>query len=108
LASCKEAPVTERKQLILIPESSEIKMGEEAFRKIKKESKLSTNQTLINQVKKVWNPIAKASNHANYKWDFIVIEDDGTQNAFCLPGGKIHFVILPAGSAREGCASHSS
>jgi metalloendopeptidase OMA1, mitochondrial len=87
--SCKESPVTERKQLILIPESSEMRMGEDAFRNIKKESKLSQNQGLINQVKNVGNRIAKASNHANYKWEFIVIEDDSTVNAFCLPGGKI-------------------
>ncbi len=88
-ASCKEAPLTERKQLILIPESSEMKLGEDAFKKIIRESKLSNNQALINQVKKVGNRIAKASNHANYKWEFIVIEDDSTANAFCLPGGKI-------------------
>lgn len=33
-ASCKEVPVTDRKHLILIPESSEMKLGEDAFRKI--------------------------------------------------------------------------
>jgi hypothetical protein len=55
LASCKEAPVTERKQLILIPESSEMKMGADAFRRIKKEAKLSTNLTLMNQINKVGN-----------------------------------------------------
>jgi metalloendopeptidase OMA1, mitochondrial len=106
-ASCKESPVTARKQLILIPESSEIKMGDDAFRKIKKESKLSRNQTLINQVKKVGNRIAKASNRANYKWEFIVIEDDSTVNAFCLPGGKIGIYtgILPYTKDEKGLAA---
>jgi len=88
-ASCKEAPLTERKQLILIPESSEMKLGEDAFKKIIRESKLSNDQALINQVNKVGNSIAKASNRTNYNWEFIVIEDDSTANAFCLPGGKI-------------------
>jgi len=88
-ASCKEAPLTERKQLILIPESSEMKLGEDAFKKIIRESKLSNNQALINQVKKVGSKLAKATNRTNYKWEFIVIEDDSTANAFCLPGGKI-------------------
>jgi predicted Zn-dependent protease len=87
--SCKEAPVTERKQLILIPESSEMKLGEDAFRKIKKEAKLSSNQALVHQVIKVGNRIAKASDHTQYKWEFIVIEDDSMENAFCLPGGKV-------------------
>jgi len=88
-ASCREAPLTERKQLILIPESSEVKLGEDAFKKIIRESKLSNNQALINQVNKVGKSIAKATNRTNYKWEFIVIEDDNTANAFCLPGGKI-------------------
>src|SRR4030066_142571 len=35
-ASCREVPVTERKQLILIPESSEMKLGEDALSKIEK------------------------------------------------------------------------
>ena len=88
-SSCKEVPLTERKQLILIPESSEMKLGEDAFRQIVKESKLSNNQVLINQARKVGSNLAKAANRTNYKWEFIVIEDDSTANAFCLPGGKI-------------------
>jgi len=55
--------VTERKQLILIPESSEMRLGEDAFRKIIKQSKLSKNQAIVDKVKKVGNRIAKASNH---------------------------------------------
>jgi len=89
LTSCREAPVTERKQLILIPESSEMKLGADAFRKIIKESKLSRNGIIVEKVKKVGKSIAKASNRPNYKWEFVVIEDDKTANAFCLPGGKI-------------------
>jgi hypothetical protein len=53
LASCREAPVTERKQLILIPESSEKKLGEDTFRKIIMESTLSKNLALLEKVKKV-------------------------------------------------------
>jgi predicted Zn-dependent protease len=88
-ASCREAPVTERKQLILIPEASEMKLGEHAFRKIIKESKLSKNQALIEKVKKVGKYITKTADRPDYKWEFVVIEDDSTANAFCLPGGKI-------------------
>src|SRR4030042_227151 len=89
LASCREAPVTERKQLILIPEASEMRLGEDAFRKIIKGSKLSRNGVIVEKVKKVGKSIAKASKRPNYKWEFVVIEDDKTANAFCLPGGKI-------------------
>ncbi len=105
--SCREAPVTERKQLILIPESSEIKHCEDAFRKIIKESKLSNNQSVVEKVKKVGKSIAKASNRPNYKWEFVVIEDDKTANAFCLPGGKIGIYtgILPYTKDEKGLAA---
>jgi len=105
--SCREAPVTERKQLILIPESSEMKLGEDAFSKIKKESKLSKNRAIVDKVKKVGSVIAKASNRTNYKWEFIVIEDDSTANAFCLPGGKIGLYtgILPYTRDEKGLAA---
>jgi len=105
--SCKEVPVTERKQLILIPESSEMKLGEDAFRKIIKESKLSNNRDIVDKVKKVGSRIAKASDRTNYKWEFIVIEDDSTANAFCLPGGKIGIYtgILPYTKDEKGLAA---
>lgn len=107
LTSCREAPVTERKQLILIPESSEMKLGADAFRKIIKESKLSRNGVIVEKVKKVGKSIAKASNRPNYKWEFVVIEDDKTANAFCLPGGKIGIYtgILPYTKDEKGLAA---
>jgi predicted Zn-dependent protease len=106
-ASCREAPVTERKQLILIPESSEMKLGEDAFKKIIKVSTLSKNQALIEKVKKVGKHIAKTANRPDYKWEFIVIEDDRTANAFCLPGGKIGIYtgILPYTKDDKGLAA---
>lgn len=105
--SCKDAPLTERKQLILIPESSEMRMGEDALRNIKEKAALSQNQDLINQVKKVGDRIAKASNRTDYQWEFIVIEDDSTANAFCLPGGKIGIYtgILPYTKNETGLAA---
>ena len=107
LASCREAPVTERKQLILIPESSEMKLGEDSFEKIIKQSKLSKNQELTDKVKRVGKRIAKTANRPEYKWDFIVIEDDSTVNAFCLPGGKIGIYtgILPYTKDEKGLAA---
>lgn len=104
--SCREAPVTERKQLILIPESSEMKLGEDAFKKIIKESTLSKNQALIEKVKRVGKHIAKTANRPDYKWEFVVIEDDKTANAFCLPSGKIGIYtgILPYTKDEKGLA----
>lgn len=95
-ASCKEAPLTERKQLILIPEQSEIQLGAQAFSKIIKEAKISRDKTIVEKVKKVGLRIAKAAGRHDYKWEFVVIKDS-TVNAFCFPGGKIGIYtgILP-------------
>ena len=38
----------------------------------------------------VWDDrIAKAANKPEYQWEFAVIQDDKTINAFALPGGKV-------------------
>lgn len=105
--SCREAPVTERNQLILIPEASEMRLGDDAFKKIIKESTLSKNLALIEKVKKVGKRIAKTANRQDYKWEFIVIEDNSTANAFCLPGGKIGIYtgILPYTKDEKGLAA---
>lgn len=106
VVSCKEAPLTERKQLILIPESSEIQLGEQAFSKIIKEAKLSKDKTIVEKVKKAGMRIAKATDRPDYKWEFVVIEDNSVVNAFCLPGGKIGIYtgILPYTRDEEGLA----
>jgi len=84
-----------------------MKLGEDAFRKIIKESKLSKNQALIEKVRKIGKHIAKTANRPDYKWEFVVIEDDKTANAFCLPGGKIGIYtgILPYTKDEKGLAA---
>ena len=105
-ASCAKAPITERRQLILISESSEIRLGADAFNKIIEESKLSRDHATVEKVKKVGNRIAKVSSRPDYQWEFVVIEDDSIANAFCLPGGKIGIYtgILPYTEDEEGLA----
>ncbi len=94
VVSCATAPVTGRQQLILIPTNQEIALGLKSYREILSQSKLSQDQEILAVVNRVgWNiarvtsreyPIAK-----DYEWEFSVIEDDKTPNAFALPGGKI-------------------
>lgn len=106
LVSCQKAPVTERKQLILISETTEIQLGAQAFSRIIKESKLCMDKTIVEKVKEVGNRIAKVANRPDYKWEFVVIEDSAV-NAFCLPGGKIGIYtgILPYTVDEEGLAT---
>ena len=39
-------------------------------------------------VNRVGRRVAEAANRPDYKWEFVVFQDD-TPNAFCLPGGKV-------------------
>ncbi|MEL7641532.1 MAG: M48 family metallopeptidase [Solidesulfovibrio sp.] len=89
VAACDSAPYTERKQLILIPESQELAMGARAARDILRTARLSTNPTHKAAVARVGRRIAAASQAPQLDWEFHVIDDDRTANAFCLPGGKI-------------------
>jgi predicted Zn-dependent protease len=51
--------------------------------------------------------VAEASGQKNYKWEFYLIEDDKTPNAFVLPGGKVFVYtgILPFMSSDDELAA---
>jgi predicted Zn-dependent protease len=108
LAACATVPLTERKSLRLIPSSEILSLSNEQYTNVLKESKLSTDRQKINMVTRVGKRIASAAEEflnesqaqdkiKNYQWDFNVIEDDKTVNAWCMPGGKIavYTGILP-------------
>jgi predicted Zn-dependent protease len=88
LAACETAPVTERDQLILLPESKAAELGLAAYREILDQSEISEDHTLNQRVRDVGTRIAKVSDDPGYDWEFTVIEDP-TPNAFALPGGKV-------------------
>jgi predicted Zn-dependent protease len=89
MAGCATAPYTGRKQVLMVSQEKELSLGYRAFDQIKKESKPSTNQALQARVRRVGERIAKAADRPDYRWEFIVFEDDKNANAFCLPGGKV-------------------
>lgn len=88
LAACETAPVTERNQLILLPESQSAELGLEAYQQILEQSEISQDETLNRRVKEVGTRIARVSDDPGYDWQFTVIEDP-SPNAFALPGGKV-------------------
>ncbi|MEZ6062629.1 MAG: M48 family metallopeptidase [Planctomycetaceae bacterium] len=105
VAGCKTAPVTQRKQLLLMSESEENKMGLTAYEDVLKSEPLSKNEQQIAMVRRVGGRIAAAANRPDFDWEFNVIESD-TQNAFCLPGGKVavYTGILPVCESEAGLA----
>lgn len=100
LFSCASVPVTERKGLHLVPDSELTAMSYQEYGTVLKKSKLSTDMAKVNMVRRVGQRIAAASEELleetgrgvdiqNYKWEFNLIEDDKTVNAWCMPGGKV-------------------
>ena len=89
LAGCYRAPGTARDQLIFFSEEKELQFGLQAYREVLRQARLNENPEINEMVQRVGQRIAKAANKAEYQWEFAVIQDDKTINAFCLPGGKV-------------------
>lgn len=106
LTGCAKAPYTGRSQLLILSESEEISMGIQAYEEIKKKERLSNDERINAMIKRVGEKIAGVANKPQYRWEFIVIDDSETINAFCLPGGKVAFYtgILPICKDEDGVA----
>ena len=100
LNSCSTAPITERKQLKLIPESKLNAQAAQAYEQIKKKEKLSDDTKKLNEIRNIGQKMENAIEEYFYKsnlddptkyfdWEYILIENDKIKNAWCMPGGKI-------------------
>ena len=100
LASCTSAPITERKQLKLIPEHKLNAQAAKIYEKIKDKEKLSKDQNKVNEIKEIGSKIEtsiskyfESSNiedpTKNFNWEYILIDNKKIKNAWCMPGGKI-------------------
>lgn len=107
LAACQTVPITGRSQLQLLGERQELQLGLSAYRDTLKKEKISTDPRLNDLVQRVGRRIAEATGRRDYQWEFKVIEDDKTVNAFCLPGGKVavYTGILPVTRDDAGLAA---
>jgi metalloendopeptidase OMA1, mitochondrial len=106
LAGCATVPYTNRRQMSWVPEGTEMSLGDEAYADVKKKSKVSHDPALQAQVDRVGRRIAQVADKPEYKWEFVVIDDAKTVNAFCLPGGKVavYTGILPLTQDDNGLA----
>ena len=115
--SCTTAPITERKQLRLIPEAKLNAQAAQIYEKIKKKEKLidDKNLTDIKTIgKKMQDSISEyfyqsnlSDPTANFDWEYILIENKKVKNAWCMPGGKIavYTGILEITKNKNGLAS---
>ena len=102
---CKAAPMTGRNQLMLMPESQEISLGLKAYEEVVSAEPASTNAAMSDLIQSVGSRIANVANRSDFQWEFRLIASP-TQNAFCLPGGKVAVYegLLPVCENEAGLA----
>lgn len=88
-AGCATVPYTKRSQFMLVSESQETQLGAAAFQEVLKKEPVSRDPAANAAVREVGERIARAADRPDYKWEFVVIDDPKTVNAFALPGGKV-------------------
>ncbi len=88
-SGCATAPITGRTQLLIVPEGDEIALGLKSYQEVLSKAKISKDPKVNVQVKRVGTRIASVANKPDYQWEFTVIDDPKTANAFALPGGKV-------------------
>ena len=103
---CSSVPYGDRSQLRLIGESHEIAMGAQAYGELLKDKPIETGTARAALVERVGRRIAAVTGK-DYAWEFKLVRDDDTVNAFCLPGGKIavYTGILPITQNEDGLAA---
>lgn len=106
LAGCATVPYTNRRQFNIYSTDQEDQLGLTAFNEVKSQNKISTDPVANAMLQRVGKRIAAAANQPNYKWEFVLIDDPKTVNAFCLPGGRVAFYtgILPITKDENGIA----
>lgn len=107
LAACATVGMTGRKQLLLLPEGEEQKLGLASYEEVLKKEKISTDPAQNELVQRVGQRIAAATGRSDLAWEFKVIDNSQTINAFCLPGGKVavYTGILPVTQNEAGLAA---
>jgi predicted Zn-dependent protease len=106
VCACTTVGMTGRRQLILVSEADEMQMGLTSFQEVKAKQKLSTDAAQLAEVKRVGERIARIAKRPDFQWEFVVVDDPKTVNAFCLPGGKVavYSGLLPVSKDDAGLA----
>jgi predicted Zn-dependent protease len=115
IIACATVPLTGRRQLRLIPSSNLMTMSLNAYQDVLKNEELSKDAEQVAMVRRVGQRLAAATElylkeqnlpTDQYKWEFNVIDNEETVNAWCMPGGKIavYTGILPITKDENGLA----
>ena len=100
LPSCSTVPITERKQLSIIPEARINRQAAVAYENFRNKAKIIKSGKDLKDILEIGNKMEKAVSAfflnkgqddptKNFEWDYILVENDKIINAWCMPGGKI-------------------
>ena len=87
---CAKNPVTGKKDLMLLSESQEVAMGQEADPDIVRYFGLYDDKQLQQFIKEKGQKMAAVSHRKNLKYEFKIV-DSPVVNAFAVPGGYVYF-----------------
>ena len=118
LSSCSTAPITDRRQLKLIPESKLNAQAAQIFEKVKEKEEMSKDTKTLSQIKEIGKKMKDSIGEyfyqqklddptINFDWEYILIENKKVRNAWCMPGGKIavYTGILDVTKNKNGMAA---
>jgi predicted Zn-dependent protease len=99
IVSCAEVPITHRQSLHLVPDSELMTLSYQQYNQVLHKSRLSADTQEEAMVRRVGGRIARVAETflreagqgdtiKNYHWEFNLIEDEKTVNAWVLPGGR--------------------
>ena len=118
IPSCATVPITERRQLSIFPESYINRQASLLYQNVKKKTKLSNDKKVLSEIKEIggrieeavssyFDSINKKDPTFNFKWEYILIDNEKIKNAWCMPGGKIavYTGILEITKNKDGLAA---
>ena len=118
LHSCSSAPITDRKQLKILPESKINAQAAQIYEKVKEKEKMSKDSNTLNLIKNIGSKMENSISEyffkenlndptSNFQWEYILIENKKVKNAWCMPGGKIavYSGILEVTKNKNGLAA---
>ncbi len=118
LSACSTAPITDRRQLKIIPESKLNAQAAQIFEKVKEKEKMSDDIKTLNEIKDIGKRMEDSISEyffradlndptVNFDWEYILIDNKKVKNAWCMPGGKIavYTGILDVTKNTNGLAS---
>ena len=115
---CSTAPITDRRQLKIIPESNLNAKAALIYEKVKQKEKMSDDIKSLSTIKDIGKRMEDSISEyfyqsgvedptTNFDWEYILIDNKKIKNAWCMPGGKIavYTGILDVTKNTNGLAS---